>query len=102
MKTILVFYVGLKDANHIFTNDYLDRIRKTLLDSDKGDSNIIKYIIPDYNEVGIKVECLNPITILCENDKTVVGELNKKVNKLSEYLSMMQKDRKIITEKIFV
>lgn len=76
-KLIVVIYVGTEDMSNAF--QAIDDVRNSI--SSFFDKSVKLIFVPDYNNIGIKVDCINPV-LLDEEEFKKVDEKLDKINKL--------------------
>lgn len=76
-KIILIIYVGTEDMSNVY--QAIDEIRNAV--SHFFDKSVKLIFVPDYNNIGIKVDCINPV-LLDEEEFKKVDEKLDKINKL--------------------
>jgi hypothetical protein len=76
-KLIVVIYVGTEDMSNVF--QAIDDVRNSI--SSFFDKSVKLIFVPDYNNIGIKVDCINPV-LLDEEEFKKVDEKLDKINKL--------------------
>lgn len=72
-KLIVVIYVGTDDITNLYPT--LQNIRNEV--SQFFDESVKLCFIPDYNNVGIKIDCINPVLLDEEEFKKVDEKLSK-------------------------
>ena len=98
-KTILVFYVDVEHMPHDEASGYLDAIREHTRLSEEDEAQIIKYVIP-VREGGTRVECLNPSSAYCNDNKELVEKLAMVNDRLDRVDGIMfPVTRSVIVEK---
>ena len=97
-KTILVFYVDVGSMSHDEANNYIEIIKGTTMLSPEDQTQVIRYIIPT-RDGGTRVECLNPQSCCCKNDKLYdkIEEVNNRLDRVDGI--MFPVTRKVIIEK---
>ncbi|MBC8146848.1 MAG: hypothetical protein H8E98_02550 [Bacteroidetes bacterium] len=85
---ILVVYVGIFDTDVAYTKQYICEIEESLNKSRGmfGDEDIVMFIVPDYNDVGIRIECLNPVFVSEAEFNEIEIKLKETKKKLDKYL----------------
>ena len=81
-KLIVIIYVGTEDISNML--QVINEVRKSLTSC--FDKSVKLIFVPDYTNVGIKVDCINPILLDKEEFKKVDEKLNKINNLIDEYL----------------
>lgn len=76
-KLIVVIYVGTEDMSNVV--QAIDDVRNSI--SSFFDKSVKLIFVPDYNNIGIKVDCINPV-LLDEEEFKKVDEKLDKINKL--------------------
>ena len=78
-KLIVVIYVGSENKEPHIIFQTISDIRKFI--SQYFDKSVKLIFVPDYNNIGIKVDCINPV-LLDEEEFKKVDEKLDKINKL--------------------
>jgi len=85
---ILVAYVGVFDMDMGDMREFMCDVEDSLNESKKmfSDEEILLFVIPDYDDVGIRLECLNPVFISESEYKDIEDKLKEAKKKLDKYL----------------
>ena len=82
-KLIVVIYVGTEDMSNAF--QAIDDVRNSI--SSFFDKSVKLIFVPDYNNIGIKVDCINPVLLDEEEFKKVDEKLDKIDKLIDEHLN---------------
>ena len=85
---ILVAYVGVFDMDTEDMREFMCDVEDSLNESKKlfSDEDILMFIIPDYDDIGIRLECLNPVFISEDQFNEIEIKLKETKKKLDQYL----------------
>ena len=76
-KLIVVIYLGTEDMSN-------DDLKNSIISF--FDKSVKLIFVPDYNNIGIKVDCINPVLLNEEEYKKVNEKLSKINNLIDKYL----------------
>lgn len=88
-KLIVVIYVGSENKEPHIMYQTISDIQKSI--SQYFDKSVKLLFIPDYTNIGIKVDCINPVLLDEEEFKKVDEKLSKINNLIDEYLNGKEK-----------
>ena len=99
-KTILVFYVDVKNILPKDVHNHIENINKCLKFSDEDEKEIIKYFVPIRNSE-TRIECLNYPNIIISNQIEMNTVLFKaeRINKIMTAFNNNVEKRNVIFEK---
>ena len=102
-KTIIVFYINVRNSSRAEADEIIQNVRKLIEPSESDRDNVIHYIIPVVDQ-DTRIECINnPIFLSSkEMEESVLKKMeavNNKLDRIASFINASSESRQVIIEK---